>query len=178
MDRGKLNSIICAYDTDHIISEQSLAFPTLELGGELSDSSSDYEVIYTPDSPLSTDSLSISHFALPNDISLQLEDAVERSSKVRCCECSKTFKSTGSLDQHRNSAVHAKPVYHCPTNLPGGTHASGFIQTFKTLSGLAQHLEAKACVGGASTLREVAAYIEGRLQQIGWKARILLQDSQ
>lgn len=43
----------------------------------------------------------------------------------------------------------------------------GFIQTFKTLSGLAQHLVAKSCVGGASTLREVAAYLEDRLQQIG-----------
>jgi hypothetical protein len=92
---------------------------------------------------------------LTNSNSSQLEGALKRSSKVRYCKYSKTFTSIDSLDQHRNSAAHAKPTYHYPTYLLRRTYAFSFVQSFKTLSGLAQHLEAKLCVSGASTLREV-----------------------
>lgn len=68
MDRDKLNVCFAHNNTDHLISEQSLALTTIEISSEISDSSLDYEIIYTPGSLLSTDSLSISHLALSNQI--------------------------------------------------------------------------------------------------------------
>lgn len=96
---------------------------------------------------------------------------------VRCRDCPKTFMLMHSLEQHQNSAVHACLMFHCPTSLLDGKHVSGSLDTFKTLSGLSQHLEAKVCVGGTAMLREAAAYLEGRFQQVGWKTKILIGDS-
>lgn len=173
MDRDKLNKLICAHDTDHMISNQRYLWAAVDIHSESSDKISDFEVIYTPDTTSSADLLSISPLALASEGPSSSENAIEISPKARCWECSKTFTSMYSLEQHRDSAAHAKPTYHFPEYLSRETHSLGFIRTFKTLSGLAQHLEAKSGVGGASTLCEVAAYIEDRLKQFGWKAKIL-----
>jgi hypothetical protein len=82
-----------------------------------------------------------------------------------------------SLEQHQRSAAHTSSMFHCPIALLDGKHASGPARAFTTLSGLAQHLEPKAYVGGAAMLRGAAAYLENRFQQIGWKTKILAGDS-
>lgn len=174
MDRNQLNKLVCEYDIDRVVCDRNILAASYDFRGDVSDSSSDYDVIYTPDSTSSADSISMSQLVLSSET--LSEDDFKFSAKVRCWECSKSFISMDSLEQHRNSAAHALSIFHCPTNLSGGKHPFGFVQTFKTLSGLAQHLEAKSCVGGASTLRQVAAYIEGRLQEIGWKRKILIED--
>jgi uncharacterized C2H2 Zn-finger protein len=60
MDRDQLNKLVCAYDTDRVISDQSFVCSSVDVRSDISDSSSDYDVIYTPDSTSSVDSLSIS----------------------------------------------------------------------------------------------------------------------
>ena len=174
MDRSHLNKLVCEFDSDRVISDQNMLAASDDFGGDVSDSCSDYDIIYTPDSTSSAVSISSSQPVLSSE-GLS-EDVFRSSAKVRCWECSKTFMSIDSLQQHRNSAAHALPIFHCPTRLSGGKHPFGFVQTFKTLSGLAQHLEAKSCVGGASTLRQIAAYVEDRLREIGWKGKLLIED--
>ena len=176
LDREKLNNLICAYDTDCIISGQRLINAFDHVYGESSDGSSDTETIYTPNSTSSDASLSVSLLTRLNLIDLELEEKAAPGN-IRCRDCTKTFASTTSLEQHRNSAAHARSMFHCPIVLLDGKHASGPTRSFTTLGGLAQHLEAKACVGGAAMLDKAAAYLEDRFQQIGWQTKILARHS-
>lgn len=49
-----------------------------------------------------------------------------------------------------------------------------FRQSFKTLSGLAQHLESGAYKDGLTMLRVTARYVEDRLKEMGWKGSLLI----
>lgn len=55
-----------------------------------------------------------------------------------------------------------------------GNIESKSTRSFKMLSGLAQHLEAGACAGGISILRDAVNYIEGCLENMGIRRSILL----
>lgn len=169
----ELNSLVYTYDTDSIISDQRLISALDQAYAENSDSISDTETIYTPNSTSSDASLS-SVMCL-DLINLEPEQVVPGN--VRCRDCTKTFASKTSLEQHQHSAAHASAMFHCPVVLLDMKHASNSTRSFTTLSGLAQHLEAKACVGGAAMLHKAAAYLENRFQQIGWQTKILARDS-
>ncbi|KAJ5982426.1 zinc finger protein [Penicillium sp. IBT 35674x] len=67
-------------------------------------------------------------------------------------------------------------VFHCPISLLLGNRDAGPTQYFTPLSGLSQHVEAKACVGGIAMLRDAASYLESRFQQAGWTTKVLIDD--
>ncbi|KAJ5522928.1 hypothetical protein N7494_013242 [Penicillium frequentans] len=106
-------------------------------------------------------------------IALQRESLIAFA--VRSChKCDKVFKSLQSLDKHPISAAHEMRVFHCPVSLLLGDRRSGSTQSFTTISGLAQHVESKSCVGGIAMLRDAALYLESRFQQVGWMTKILV----
>ncbi|KAK4544181.1 hypothetical protein LTR36_004391 [Oleoguttula mirabilis] len=80
-----------------------------------------------------------------------------------CTICSKTFKKNTSLLLHLNSPVHATKDFHCPTALVG-LHGGKGSKAFKTLSGMAQHIEIGACAGGKETLDLIVSIFESRIK--------------
>lgn len=93
-----------------------------------------------------------------------------------CLICSKSFRTEWALQQHVASPVHSPRLYHCPDFLTAEvsiaeqkTDIVTVSKSFKTLSGLAQHLESGACDGGMEMLYKAAAYIEERLRDLGMK---------
>ena len=73
------------------------------------------------------------------------------------------FINERALQQHLCSPVHAEKIYHCPVKLGGGNPEL----SFKTLSGLLQHLEAGVCKGGKKTLQKAVGWLEA-LRGIGF----------
>jgi hypothetical protein len=73
------------------------------------------------------------------------------------------FVNGRALQQHLCSPVHADEIYHCPVMLGGGNPEL----SFKTLSGLLQHLEVGVCKGGKNTLRKAVGWLEN-LSGIGF----------
>jgi hypothetical protein len=168
MDRDQLNAIIIAHDTNQIIHIQDHPLEiTTSDDSCLSDTSTSSEVIYTPGA--STCSLPLTdHESLPADV-------LGPDKGNRCDACSRTFKTLRALKDHQKSPVHTSTRFHCPTALLRGHFESRLVRSFNTLSGLAQHLEAGACAGGISILREAANYIESCLEDMGIRRRILLK---
>ncbi|KAK5134787.1 hypothetical protein LTR08_006162 [Meristemomyces frigidus] len=80
-----------------------------------------------------------------------------------CTMCDKTFKKHGRLLQHLNSVAHATEIFHCPTALVG-LHTGGTSKAFKTLSGMAQHIEAGTCAGGRGTLDMIVGIFESKIK--------------
>ncbi|KOS17068.1 putative zinc finger protein 840 [Escovopsis weberi] len=100
----------------------------------------------------------------------------------RCPLCPgkrRKFPSMMALGQHMQSAAHTatEKIYHCPVSLLAGAVPPGAVRRltrrlrrergrgFSTASGLAQHLESGACVGGEIALRVAMCYVEERLRQ-------------
>lgn len=54
-----------------------------------------------------------------------------------CALCHRNHNSRRALDQHLNSSVHQRNIYHCPKR--------DCAREFATLAGLLQHLESEAC---------------------------------
>ncbi|KAJ5963477.1 zinc finger protein [Penicillium vulpinum] len=177
MNRDKLNGLICAYDTDQIISirgqPQIAAFD--DTTSTCSDSSTESEIIYTPCSTVSGRSLSPVGTAVRS-----YSSKPKKFLGIGCSECTRTFKSLEALDQHRQSAAHSSALFNCPAPLLIGNSAAPIplssLRSFNTVSGLVQHLESGACAGGLTMLREAAGYIENCLQNMGLKRSILIKD--
>ncbi|KAI7464937.1 hypothetical protein KC357_g7775 [Hortaea werneckii] len=93
-----------------------------------------------------------------------------------CPTCAKKFKTARRLLQHLNSPVHAAKVFHCPTDTGRQPHAKG-EKKFKTLSGMAQHIEVGACAGGMATLERVVGIFEEKVKQATGKKLRLLKSS-
>ncbi|KAI7279903.1 hypothetical protein KC345_g5087 [Hortaea werneckii] len=85
-------------------------------------------------------------------------------SGVSCPTCNKRFKTRRRLLHHLNSPVHAAKIFHCPTDTGKQIHAKG-EKKFKTLSGMAQHIEVGACAGGMATLDRVVRIFEEKVKQ-------------
>ncbi|KAL4867879.1 hypothetical protein BDV12DRAFT_186299 [Aspergillus spectabilis] len=176
MDRGKLNGIIYVHDNDHMITDQTQPSQNYALDDTLStcsDYSTESRVIYTPSSTISISSLCLAQTESPEVHISDLE--MVNFGGIPCNDCSRTFKSLQSLRQHRQSAAHTSARFTCPINLLGKKHT--ITRSFTTISGLAQHLEAGACAGGSTMLRDATRYLETCLQSMGFKRRILLNDT-
>lgn len=82
-----------------------------------------------------------------------------------CNSCPRTFTKHRHLLDHLNSPAHAPKLFHCPTAMLGlhatGKHAG---KGFKTLSGMAQHIEVGACVGGKGTLDMLVGMFEEKVK--------------
>jgi len=86
------------------------------------------------------------------------------SQRWPCQICSATFRKKNDLVQHMDSVVHAPKIFHCPTDLPGLHGSAKHTVYFKTLSGLAQHVEAGSCKGGKSSLGFIVGLFEKQTQ--------------
>jgi hypothetical protein len=85
------------------------------------------------------------------------------------------FGSAKSLEDHLSSPAHAAKIYHCPVALLGDIGKKKVtIKTFSTLSGLTQHLERDACVGGNTTFRKAIAFVNERFRGLGFRDMSLL----
>ncbi|KAL2867513.1 uncharacterized protein BJX67DRAFT_371867 [Aspergillus lucknowensis] len=176
MNREKLNGIIHVHDTNRVItshSEPSRIYALDETLSVSSDDSTQSQVIYTPSSTASVSSLCLATIGSQEAHVFDLKTV--DSERKSCLDCSRTFKSVTSLIQHRQSAAHTSAIFTCPTGLLSGEPASK--RSFSTLSGLAQHLEAGACIGGYSMLQEAARYLETCLHVMGFKRKILLNST-
>jgi uncharacterized C2H2 Zn-finger protein len=82
-----------------------------------------------------------------------------------CEACNAQFRKMQSLLDHLNSPVHALKMFHCPTAVLG-EHAKGKgTKAFKTLSGMAQHIETGACSDGKETLDQIVGIFEQKVKE-------------
>lgn len=79
-----------------------------------------------------------------------------------CTICDRSFKKKGHLLDHLNSPAHAPKLFHCPAALVG-SHAGKKDKTFKTLSGMAQHIEIGAC-GAKGALEFIVGIFESKIK--------------
>jgi Zinc-finger of C2H2 type/C2H2-type zinc finger len=94
-----------------------------------------------------------------------------------CPKRRKPFATIQSLNQHMASPVHCPKIYHCPTMIFSEAPSSKSQKPqklFSTLGGLAQHLESGACEGGKETFVKIVAFIERRLEILGFNSTSLL----
>lgn len=70
-----------------------------------------------------------------------------------CPICSRSFLNKKRLLQHLKSPAHDPKLFHCPPAASLGLNLGKQEKSFKTLSGLAQHVEAGACTGGVDLLK-------------------------
>ncbi|EUC39607.1 hypothetical protein COCMIDRAFT_41895 [Bipolaris oryzae ATCC 44560] len=92
---------------------------------------------------------------------------------------SQAFRTIQALQQHIVSPTHYNKVYHCPRNpLPINSSKAKTKQEkakqFTTLSGLAQHLESGAYLGGRQTFLRCIELIQQHLGQCGLRGMSLL----
>ena len=95
-----------------------------------------------------------------------------------CPICSKKFNNPGGLTSHIASPVHAVPKYHCPKEFLEGMGMKmdrhGVERTFKTLSGLAQHIHVRACTADKDAWAKMLQFLEGKLSGLGYDGVRLL----
>ncbi|KAF8537734.1 hypothetical protein BDD12DRAFT_845533 [Trichophaea hybrida] len=139
--------------------------------------------ILTPESTLTPQSI-FTPMATPSHLSSTLstpaeiltpaiaESSFPMSSLRSCPICFRCFPSTTGLQMHMASPVHAMPMYHCPIDFLGdtglgGKHKHSKERVFKTLSGLAQHIEAGARKGGDDSWKKTIGFLKGTLKGLG-----------
>lgn len=97
----------------------------------------------------------------------------------RCPPDRKPFGSSAALNAHVSSAAHAPKIFHCPLSFvldASPTNKLKAEKRFKTLAGLARHLESGACRGGAETFVNVMSYVQDQLRSLGFESVKLLLD--
>ncbi|KAI9767688.1 MAG: hypothetical protein M1840_005560 [Geoglossum simile] len=106
---------------------------------------------------------------------------------LRCHICpttpkARTFHSAQALQAHISSLAHAPKIFHCPFTFPtagNDRNCSGSLTTqrkekkkafkyFKSLGGLAMHMESGACKGGVEVFREATGYVEEEMRKMGF----------
>lgn len=71
-----------------------------------------------------------------------------------CPTCSRSFLNKKRLLQHLKSPAHDPKLFHCPPAASLGLNLGKKEKSLKTLSGLAQHVEAGSCTGGVDMLKD------------------------
>ncbi|KAM3551971.1 hypothetical protein ARSEF4850_007612 [Beauveria asiatica] len=171
MDRDQLKILILKYDTERLITRSPSDGDVL-LEGQ-SDVSSD--LVRTPSSL----SLSSTADGCWTPTSGSLSDwtmLISQSPSHRCPFCPldrRPFRDARALQNHIHSAAHHEPFIYCPAAISGsGNGKSKAIRKFTTISGLAQHLESGACIGGEASFWKAIKYLDARLQQMGKQFRL------
>lgn len=193
--RQRLGDATLLEDTEHIITtrladrgEQLVTGTSSTMrtsGGPYSpalteDDDSDGVLLLTPTSS-TTD-----HFPLSPTGQLTPKSSNSASTAAMTLRCSFTcplcpltrppFTNRCSLEQHLASPVHAPSLFHCPLSLVHASLADLVKEpkSFKTLSGLSQHLESGACGGGKATMKRAIRYVEEKLRLMGFGSVALL----
>jgi len=124
----------------------------------------------------------LSNTAVP---SLRTADGPQLNLSLHCPICpttlkKKTFHSVRALQAHISSLAHAPKIFHCPFTFPtaGGDPNSNpttkkekkkqKLKYFKSLSGLAMHMENGACKGGVEMFREATRFVEEEIRKMGF----------
>ena len=90
----------------------------------------------------------------------------ERTQRFQCNLCPRVFRKQHDFIQHLSSVAHAPKIFHCPIDILGtGSKKGGHHRTFKTLSGMAQHIEIGSCVGGKATLDMIVGIFEAKIKE-------------
>ena len=177
-------AILPSWSSASHISSASVGFE--EVGTDSGDEDSG-GVVFTPTSspPLDSGAPTPIDFLTPIDISsydftralTPLSGGIsEVESRLRdhrvCPICSKRFNNPGGLAAHIASPVHAVPKYHCPKGFLEGMGMKmdrhGVERTFKTLSGLAQHIHVRACTADKDAWAKMLQFLEGKLSGLGY----------
>lgn len=165
-------------DSDDSSTTESLLIPT-------STTISDGGIILSPSA--SEDSSALSGWSFlnssrkltpaPSSLDGSSTDTIcydEDSQSWPCPTCSETFRKKHDLVQHINSIVHSPKIFRCPTDLPGLSGSRKPTLCFKTLSGLAQHVEAGSCKGGNEALQFIIGVFEKQIQaKLGASVKLL-----
>ena len=93
-----------------------------------------------------------------------------------CNICSRSFRKKGSLLDHLNSPAHAPKIFRCPAALLGLSETKPTL-AFKTLSGMAQHIESGACTGGKEALSRIVSIFESKIKAVVGSGVKLLRNS-
>lgn len=194
INRQKINMLVLAKDTDRIITTppQRTALPELDTAqrprvdddGDTTVASSDV-LILTPSSTVTSPHSSTPGWATPQSGSSFGSVAVSSQSR-RCPLCPprrRAFATEQGLRDHMASPAHDPPIVHCPLALlatkgksgaPAQTQ-KGLVKTFTTVSGLAQHLESSACIGGLKSFWKATEYLEMMMVRWGFKVRLTIR---
>ena len=100
---------------------------------------------------------------LPSEPSNYDDDEIVELARHTCGLCPperSQFCSAEALNEHMASPYHDTPVYRCPEGI-----ATRGRTTFRTLSGLSQHIETGVC-GGRDTFAEMLTYVTEKLRSV------------
>ncbi|MCJ1316267.1 hypothetical protein MMC15_001588 [Xylographa vitiligo] len=185
--RKSLNALISSNDVDQIIHNKNGGddTPSLYWNDNASTSSFDGGVpIMTPktDGSMASPRISaslLSGFLTPTSSDFDDSGAdFAPTASPSCPLCFRKFHTLGALQDHMTSPTHAPKIFHCPLSftapLLDEAKATKATKLFSTLSGLTQHLESGACIGGGGMWRSVMKYVEDRARQNGWEGLRLL----
>ena len=185
--RKSLNALVRSNDIDKLISNDSIEKGTLSLDYDdaVSNSSSGGVPVLTPSTHWSTRSAPLSPSPFLSGLLTPVSDFENPPSDLAltispsCPQCSKKFRNLQALQNHISSPVHEPKIFHCPLSITapllGDSEAKKATKIFSTLSGLTQHLESGACMGGKGVWRLAMDYIEERMRQRGCKKWRLLK---
>ena len=185
--RKSLNALVRSNDIEKLISNDSVEKSTLSLDCDdaVSNSSSGGVPVLTPSTQWSTRSAPLFPSPFPSGVLTPVSDFEKPPSdlvltiSLSCPQCSKKFRNLQALQNHISSPVHEPKIFHCPLSITapllGDSEAKKATKIFSTLSGLTQHLESGACMGGKGVWRLAMDYIEERMRQRGCKKWRLLK---
>ena len=96
-----------------------------------------------------------------------------------CGICDLVFRKKKRLLQHLHSPAHETKLYHCGgvAAVASGGGERKPVKSFKTLSGLAQHVEAGSCTGGKDTLTTLLPMFEAEIRRATGKQVKLLRNT-
>ncbi|MCJ1391562.1 hypothetical protein MMC18_004426 [Xylographa bjoerkii] len=184
--RKSLNALIQSNDVDQLIHNSSggTDTPSLYWNDNASTSSFGGVPIMTPRTDESIAGTPISMSLLSGLLTPSSSGSDDFGSELAlttspsCPLCPKKFRTVSALQDHLSSPAHESKIFHCPLSftapLLDEANATKIPKLFSTLSGLTQHLESGACVGGNGMWRLVMKYVEDRARQNGWKNLRLL----
>ncbi|KAK8144092.1 hypothetical protein G3M48_006300 [Beauveria asiatica] len=173
MDRDQMKILIERYDTERLITR----LPSDEGAFLENHSSVDSDLIRTPSS-LSLSSTSDGCWTPTSGSLSDWTMLISQYPSYRCPLCPldrRPFQDATALQHHIHSAAHYEPFIYCPVAISGSGNGNGkskAVRRFSTVSGLAQHLESGACVGGAASFWNAMKYIDTRLQEMGMHFRL------
>ncbi|KAH7130247.1 hypothetical protein B0J11DRAFT_602558 [Dendryphion nanum] len=188
MDRREVYQIVQACDEDGMIHKTSALsisnssmFLTSESdqenegGVHLVRSDSEWSVALTPKSQSISENFS-EEWSMLEGSQISFSNSSTLDTKItqtfRCPLCPanrKPFASAFALQQHMSSPAHCAKIYHCPSNMPMGEYGKKSIEKhFKTLGGLAQHMETGACYGGKKAFFNSLGFIQQFLERAGY----------
>ena len=183
MNRTKLNKMVIACDTENLITKtqssisdwlQSVNSRLVTQGDDMR--KSDRWTQVPPGVLISPQSHSSGIWtpASSRRSSGEWAELVSRTSSSQCPFCfpnKRYFPTMAALKDHINSPAHCEPFIFCPeasVELWKPKKRESCLRQFKTVSGLAQHLESAACQKGNSALWKTVKHMLLQLETSGF----------